>query len=65
MNTGHRMRRDGQEFATSSCSTGQHAKVCRQDRGRVITVPASGSPKIRPKTLAESIQGAQSEMYCT
>ena len=37
-----RMRRDGQIFATSSCLTGQYAKVCRQDRGRV----ASGSPKI-------------------
>ena len=44
-NTG-RMRRDGQEFATSSCLPGQNAKVCRQDRGRA----ASESPKIRPKT---------------
>ena len=60
MNTGHRMRRDGQEFAMSSCSTGKHAKVCRQGRGRVIPA-ASGSPKSRPKTLVEveSIQGAK------
>ena len=40
-NTG-RMRRNGQEFATSSCLPGQNAKVCRQDRGRA----APESPKI-------------------
>ena len=48
-NTG-RMRRDGQEFATSSCLPGQHAKACRQDRGRA----ASESPKIRPKTPVQA-----------
>ena len=65
MNTGHRMRRDGQEFATSSCSTGQHAKVCRQDRGRVITVPASGTQKSGPKHLQNRFKVHKIEMYCT